>query len=141
MNTINTREDEIAYLDQTEEAEMRSAITLINLDNFITYLEDTDEDEWCTDVVRSKANESQNCIFGHLVNWYYGKGYEGEVSEVWFAFEEMWATTFMIYPVNDGEDAHYTQETPKQRVLAYLRDLNDGRAKTSSRLLEEENNW
>lgn len=49
----------------------------------------------------------------------------------------MWATTFMIYPVNDGENPKYTQETPKQRCLAYLKDLRDGKEKNTRQLMAE----
>lgn len=109
---------------------------LKNIDSFIDYLETTDDNEWCEDVVRTKGNE-KNCVMGHLVNWYFGKDYEGKLEPVWSLFQEMWATTYMLYPVNDGENEKYQQETPKERTIAYLKDLRDGNEKTTSQLMEE----
>lgn len=109
---------------------------LAKLDSFIDYLRQTNDSEWQVGTVRNKDN-TQNCCFGHLVNWYYGKDYEGTISDVWDFFEEVWATTYMIYPVNDGENPKYPQSTPKARVIAYLEDLNSGKEKTSSQLWHE----
>jgi hypothetical protein len=75
---------------------------------------------------------------GHLVNWYYGPGYQGAVSEIWDNFEEIWATTYMIYPVNDGKNSKYQQKTAKDRVIAYLEDLNSGKEKTTYQLMNEQ---
>ena len=47
------------------------------LQTFIQYLIDTDESEWRVDTVRN-ADNTENCLFGHLVNFIYGKGYEGD---------------------------------------------------------------
>lgn len=99
-----------------------TAEKLSDLQPFIQYCIDTDEDEWQVDVVRNKGN-TKNCMFGHLVNWFHGKDYEGSVSRVWDLFEEMWMTTYGVYPVNDGQNPKYQQATPKQRVIAYLKDL------------------
>ena len=59
--------------------------TLRTLDQFIAYLETTNEDEWCLGVVRTDGNKA-NCMFGHLVNWWHGKGFEGNIGEVWDMF-------------------------------------------------------
>lgn len=109
---------------------------LKTLDSFIEYLRHTDESEWRIGTVRNKEN-TQNCCFGHLVNWFYGKDYEGTISDVWDFFEEVWATTYMIYPVNDGENPKYQQPTPKTRIIAYLEDLNSGKEKTTTQLWDE----
>lgn len=97
-----------------------------SLDRIITYLEQTDEDSWCTDVVRTK--DGKNCLFGHLFDL------GGSRLMDWF---ENIATTYMVYPVNDGENPNYPQLTPKQRCIAYLNDLRRGNAKTSYQLMEE----
>lgn len=47
-----------------------------------------------------------------------------EGSALWHTFEDMWSTTCVIYPINDGTRSRYRQETPKQRILAYLRALS-----------------
>lgn len=109
---------------------------LKDLKQFILYLENTNDEEWQVDTVRNEGN-TKNCCMGHLVNWYYGEDYEGSVSDVWDWFEEYWATTYMIYPVNDGQDPLYQQSTPRKRIIAYLKDLNSGKAKNTRVLWEE----
>lgn len=111
---------------------------LSNLKSFIAYLELTKDSEWQTDTVRNKGN-TKNCIMGYLVNWYYGKDYEGNIAELWDMFEEMWATTYMIYPVNDGDSPpwmnyRYDQPTPRERVIAYLKNLSSGKEKSTNEL-------
>lgn len=99
----------------------QAAKKLANLQPFIQYLQDTEESEWAVDVVRTK--DGKNCLFGHLVDWFYGKGYEGSINAAWDMFEAMWMTTYVIYDVNDGKNPKYQQPTPKQRVLAYMKNL------------------
>lgn len=94
---------------------------LSNLQPFIQYLIETGEDEWATGVVRTK--DGKNCLFGHLVKWHYGEGYEGSISRVWDVFESMWMSTYVIYRINDGEHQGYPQSTPKQRVIMYIKNL------------------
>lgn len=77
---------------------------------------------------------------GHLVNWYYGPDYQGTVSELWDNFEEIWATTYMIYPVNDGENPKYQQKNARDRVVAYLENLNAGKEKNTQQLINEQMN-
>lgn len=98
---------------------------LSNLQPFIQYCIDTREDEWQVDVVRDKGN-TKNCMFGHLVNWFYGKDFKGNISPAWDAFENIWMSTYVIYPINDGQNPKYQQPTPRQRVIAYLKNLHLG---------------
>lgn len=107
---------------------------LQNLDSVIAYMESTDEAAWRVEAVRS-ADGTTNCFFGHLFAM---GGEDRRGSQLWGLFEEIWATTYMIYPVNDGRNPDYSQATPKQRVLAYLRDLRDGKAKSTSVLIAED---
>jgi len=93
-----------------------------DLPAFISYLESTKPEDWLVDTVRSKGN-TKNCVMGHLVNYVYGVGYEGSISEAWDYFEDCWSTTFYIYDVNDGKMDTYTQETARERIIAYLSDL------------------
>lgn len=108
---------------------------LSNIDPFIQYLEKTDPNDWTMDVVRTK--DGKNCLLGHLVNWFYGKDYEGNIMDAWDWFNEIWATEYMFYPVNDGENPKYQQPTSKERCIAYLKDLRDGKEKTTPQLLKE----
>lgn len=105
-----------------------------DLQTVIAYMETTTEDSWQTGTVRSKDG-TKNCFFGHL----FAMGGSDEQGDLlWHWFEDRWATTYMIYPVNDGENPDYPQPTPKQRILAYLRDLTDGTAKSTPVLMNEQ---
>lgn len=117
--------------------------SLINLNSFIAYLQQTKDEDWVVDIVRSKDGKS--CVMGHLVDWFYGKDYKGNILPIWDAFECMWATTYMIYPVNDGQSPKwmnykYKQSTAKDRVIAYLKNLNEKKEKNTNDLLAEEVN-
>lgn len=93
----------------------------------VEYLESTSEESWCVDVVRTK--DGKNCLFGHL--------FDLGGSDLMGLFEDSIATTFMVYPVNDGTHPKYQQPTPKQRCLAYLKDLQSGEEKTTYQLMKE----
>ena len=108
---------------------------LLNLDNIIKYLEGTKPEDWCLDVVRTKDN-AQNCLLGHLHN--YGGGDQGKGGFICAMFEEFYATTYMFYPVNDGEHSGYPQATAKDRVIAYLTDIKDGKQLSTGQLFEQE---
>jgi hypothetical protein len=96
------------------------------LNDIINYLETTKEDSWCTDVVKTK--DGKNCLFGHL--------FDLGGSELMDWFERI-ATTYMLYPVNDGLHPKYQQSTPKERCIAYIKDLQSGKEKTTYQLMEE----
>lgn len=106
---------------------------------------------WRTDTVRNAEEDGTvtNCVMGHL----HDLGGGDEMVEVgpyrpvqaggllWGWFEESWATTYRIYPVNDGTDPDYPQATPRERVVAFLRDLCDGRQLTTYYSIEAESDW
>lgn len=102
------------------------------IQEIIDYMECTSEESWAVDVVRTK--DGKNCFFGHLFSM--GSD-ERESNLIWSFFEERWATTYMIYEVNDRRDERYQQPTPRQRIIQYLKDLRDGKAKTTYQLMEE----
>lgn len=114
--------------------DIRTSEETAGLGSIIAHMEATGEDSWQMDVVRSKDG-TKNCFFGHLFAM---GGDDKRGSELWNAFEERWATTYMIYPVNDGTHSRYGQPTPKQRILAYLRNLLDGTEKSVRQLMDEE---
>ena len=101
------------------------------IDEIIQYMEDTDEKEWCTWVVR---RWDSNCFFWHLHKMCKN---DDEASFNWDMFEEQWATTYMVYPVNDWENPKYQQATPKQRVIAYLKNLKEWKEDTTYQLMEK----
>ena len=100
---------------------------VFSLDVIIPYMENTTEESWCENVVKTK--DGKNCLFGHLFDLGGGELFD------WF---ENIATTYMVYPVNDGKNENYQQPTPKQRCVAYLKDLQSGKAKTTYQLMDEE---
>lgn len=124
-----------------------SAEALISdLELFLAYLESTSEDAWQVNVVRS-ADGTRNCLFGHLFQWGTDhpsvahldlKKREWLANYLWEAFEQLWATTYMVYPVNDGKNPRYPQPTPKQRILAYMRALQRGDELTTMQAMEQE---
>ena len=94
----------------------------VTLPAVIDYLEDTADESWLMGRCRSEDG-SQNCVLGHLLDFGGGEAID--------VFEEVYATSFMVFPVNDGEHPDYPQPTPKQRVLAYLRNMEAGREPTT----------
>lgn len=107
-------------------------VTLI--DDFIKYCQNTTDDQWCMEVVRTK-DQKANCLFGHLFEF---AGDDKTGSFYWDMFEEVYATTYMVYQVNDGKDPDYPQSTPKARCVQYLKDLKSGKAKTTYQIMDEE---
>lgn len=77
---------------------------------------------------RHEDGREQNCIIGHIFNI----GKDDREGNLWVqGFEANIATTYMIFPVNDGEHPRYQQATPRERCLAYLRAvLEEREAKT-----------
>jgi hypothetical protein len=112
-----------------------TTISDFTLRDIIAYMENTEESTWRVDTVRGK--DGSNCFFGHLFNMGGGDSEKGG-SRLWDYFEANYATTFMLYPVNDGQHPKYQQPTPKQRVIAYLKDLASGAEKTTAQLMMEE---
>ncbi len=110
-----------------------------DIQDLIDYLEKTKEEAWITDVVRK--DDGRGCVMSHIFD--FGGGDKRDESgfttggQAWDLFEAIWATTYMIYPVNDGENAKYQQPTPKQRCIAYIKDLRDGKEKNTLQLMEE----
>lgn len=102
------------------------------LKEIIDYLSDIPEDAWLVDRVISR-DFARCCVMGHIFKK--GKTDE-EGSGYWDLFESMVATTYMIYPVNDGTNPKYQQPTPKQRNLAYLNDILEGREETTMECMD-----
>ena len=110
------------------------------IQNLINYLEKTKDEDWIIDRVRT--NDGRGCIMSHVFD--FGGGDERDEKgftkggQAWDYFEEVWATTYMIYPVNDKENPKYQQATPKQRCIAYIKDLRDGKEKTTQDYWKED---
>lgn len=101
------------------------------LSRFIKYLEKTTDDQWMLKTCGEPEGKKW-CVMGHLFCWAAGfEKDEKRATRIWNYFEEVIATTFMIYPVNDGTNLKYQQDTPKERCIAYLKDLRGGKEKTT----------
>lgn len=101
------------------------------LEGILAYMEKTKPESWCVDVVKSK--DGRNCFYGHI--------FDMGGSALFNEFENI-ATTYMIYPVNDGNNPKYQQGTAKERCCAYLKNIIDGKEKTTYELMfEDEENW
>lgn len=106
-----------------------------NPQNLLEYLKRTEEENWCTDVV--KTSTGQSCLIGHVFDWAGGDSDIKRANQAMDLFEIIFATSYMFYPVNDGKDKRYPQPTPKQRCVAYFEDLLSGKEKTSYQLMQE----
>lgn len=92
------------------------------LERVAEYMRATPEESWCQDVVRNA--EGGNCFFGHLAAM---EGTEYAHGFLWEWFEEAYGTTYYVYPINDGSNPDYRQETAKARICAYLDNLLSGK--------------
>lgn len=104
------------------------------LAKIISHLESTDEDDWCINIVRSK-DQKKNCIMGHIFNM--GTN-DKEGNDWWEFFEHEVATTYMVYPVNDGRNKKYSQATPKLRSVAYCKAILSGNEKNVLQYLDRD---
>lgn len=104
----------------------------MKIQNLIEYLEKTNSNDWIVDKVRTE--NGKGCLMSHIFDW--GGGDNGG-SEAWDWFEECWATTYMVYPVNDKQHPKYQQSDPKERCIAYLKDLQNGSEKTTQDYFNE----
>lgn len=110
------------------------------LSRFIKYLEKTTDDQWQIDKV-GEPEMKKWCVMGHLFCWARGpKEDEERANRLWNYFESVIATTYMIYPVNDGQNTYYKQKTPKARCIAYLNNLKNGKEKTTLQHLQDYDN-
>jgi hypothetical protein len=99
-----------------------------SLEKIIAYLENTKDEKWCMDVV--KTEDGKSCVLGHVFD--YGGNW------MWGMFENVFANEFMVFPVNDGKHPDYSQITPKERTIAYLKNMRDGKEKTINQLYDED---
>jgi hypothetical protein len=106
-----------------------------NLNKLIEYLESTEDDAWLIGHCRSKDG-TKNCLMGHVFDWGGGDAGQGGVAVA--LFEECIATTYMFFPINDGEDPRYQQPTARQRCIAYLKDIQSGKEPDCNQLMEQE---
>lgn len=87
-----------------------------NLDYFIKKFEAIPERLWITGVYGSDYQE-EHCAYGHCGVRALRDTLEGDALRM--------LTGGLTVSVNDGASDKYPQCTPKERILAYLRDLRD----------------
>lgn len=104
------------------------------LPTFINYLKNTSIDSWCTNVYRT--SDGKNCLYGHLVE-FVGNDHCNDAIDI---FENLYATTYMVFPVNDGRSEIYKQNNPRDRCIAYLQNMVNGIEKTTVDLFDEYSN-
>lgn len=89
--------------------------------HFIAKFEAIPEDRWCKGQIEDDSGRC--CAIGHCHPVLGGLCSEGEALARLFPGERHNCGKLIVARINDGEDPQYQQPTPKQRVLAALRDL------------------
>ena len=107
------------------------------INDFIKYLEETQNSEWLLDKCADTPQLKKCCVVGHFFKFADITKNQRNANKLWDNFSYDFANEYMLYPVNDGKDKDYQQAAPKQRCIAYLRDLRDGKAKTTKDFMEE----
>lgn len=100
-----------------EDKKMDTTETKYDASYFIAKFEAIPEEKWCTDGFTNDAG--QCCAAGHCglrndSDW--TPGMEA------YALDQIFDDLDVV-SVNDGKDSRYPQPTPKQRILAALRDI------------------
>lgn len=90
-------------------------------------LESTTQGKWCVDRVRVEDHscplEYSNCLLGHV----FDMGVDEKDSNKWCDwFTSVITTEYVFYPINDGKNPKYPQETPRDRCIQYVKNLIDG---------------
>lgn len=108
---------------------------LFNINSIISYMETTDAGRWTSDVCRTQ--DGKNCFLGHLYEYAGGDENNKVANGIIDWFESAYATTYMFFPINDGKHPDYPQKTQKDRIIAYLKNLRDGKEQTTCQIMEE----
>jgi len=85
----------------------------------IDYLRQTHPDTWWAGPTYRSPDGTQHCALSHIADRW-GMDAMG-------MFEETWSTSYVIGAINDRPTPGYEQDHPKDRVLAYIEALRDGR--------------
>lgn len=97
-------------------------MTTFNAEYFLSKFEAIPEEMW---IIKDFTNVdcTKHCAVGHCANWKNGVGTStSETKPLCRLFD-----LIKEYPtrVNDGESIHYPQPTPKLRILAALREIQE----------------
>jgi len=96
---------------------------------FIDKFEAIPEEKWTTHT--QIDHDGKRCALGHFLpaeyrninDWYSGSIICGSHTEEGKAMARLFGGEFCIAKINNGGDPKYQQATPKQRILAALRDV------------------
>jgi hypothetical protein len=92
-----------------------------NVDYFINKFEAIPEDQWCTGTFVDPYNGS-HCALGHCgVNKNSNTNWPQESLDLM----KLLHNYVNVTSINDGKDFKYQQETPKQRILAALKNIKE----------------
>lgn len=107
------------------------------LRDFIPYLEDTTEESWI-DIIFANTDTSKRCVIWHFIGFVGQDNPDAKSSSNLDWYE---ANVCFIQragcEVNDGNHPDYQQETPKQRSIAYLKNLLAGKELTPMELMDQ----
>lgn len=85
-----------------------------SVDYLINFFENISEDNWSTG--RWRESLVKRCAVGHLITE------TGDVEAQYDLYSALKFTGELTININDGLSKVYSQKTPKQRILAALRD-------------------
>lgn len=95
---------------------------LVTTQDFIDFYSAIPEDKWCTD---TNTVEGRRCAYGHL---YLGQE-ELKNRETIRAADRLTdhfiKIACLVSEVNDGGEVRFPQPTPKQRILAALKEIQE----------------
>ena len=101
---------------------MNSSAPQFTVDYFIAKFEAIPEEEWCEGEYVS--SDGRKCALGHCGHSPFGLTFEREALINLFKKSGLYASD-----INDGKHSKYQQPTPKQRILAALRDIKERQSK------------
>lgn len=103
--------------------------------DFLSYLKNTSNSDWCLDVVRTPDNK--NCLVGHFYN-FYEQNYPNSKKDIFSYFEDIISPATHFFKINDGSHPDYTQPTPKERCITYIENILTGYELTTYEQMEKD---
>lgn len=120
---------DFARLDASWIPSHADASSLAFLDGVIGVVRRTEKDSWWAGPTFRSPCGTRHCALSHV--------YEEMGEPAFDRFESEWPTSYVIgAQVNDRPSESYPQEHPRDRILAYLDDLREGRALDTQSYLE-----
>lgn len=105
--------------------------------DFIPYLESKPDSEW-VEIIFANKDTSKRCVIFHFMG-FVGQDYPGAKNNEninWY-HELICPIDIAGCRVNDGNHPEYQHKTPKERSLAYLKNLLEGRELNLYQMLDK----